>query len=85
MTKSIDHMTLSSAIHSKTFWVAVVSAILSVITAAGVPLTAQQTSIIEGSIAIIISFVLGGSAVAVAHAKAAASLAQAEQPQAKKE
>jgi len=77
--KSLDHLTLSNAIHKSTFWVAVVGAIISVVIAAGYPITARQATAIETAVGLLASFVLGGSAVAVAHAKAAASLAQAAQ------
>ena len=69
-----DLLTLSQAIHSKAWWTAVVGAILTVIVAFGVPLTAAQEKLILGAVAIIVSIVLGGSAVSYAHAKAAATL-----------
>ena len=70
--KPVDRLTLSNAIHSKTFWVAVVGAILSVAVAAGVPLTSSQTQVIQAALGLLISLVLGGSAIAYAHAKASA-------------
>lgn len=76
--KPIDHLTISQAIHTKTFWIAVVSAILSVLMALGLPISASQAKLIEGAIAIIVSMILGGSAVAYAHAKAASMLAVKE-------
>lgn len=72
--KQTDLLTLSQAIHSKTFWTAIVSAILTVVMAFGVNLSATQEKMILGAVAIIVSIVLGGSAVSYAHAKAAASL-----------
>lgn len=76
--RSTNLLTLSAAIHSKTFWLAVVGAAISVVVALGVPLTSAQSGIIESAVAIIISAVLGGSAVSYAHAKSAAELAKTE-------
>lgn len=73
---ALTHLTLSKTIHKATFWVAVVGAIISVAIAAGYPITATQATAIETAVGLLASFVLGGSAVAVAHAKAAAALAQ---------
>ncbi len=77
-TRSVDHITLSNAIHTKTFWTAIVSAILTVVVAFGVPITSSQKTLLESAVAIIVSIILGGHAVAYAHAKAAASVSQAE-------
>ncbi len=73
---AVRHLTLSNAIHKSTFWVAVIGAVISVAIAAGFPITAAQATTIETAVGLLASFVLGGSAVAAAHAKAAASLAQ---------
>ena len=75
MNKQTDLLTLSQAIHSKAWWTAIIGAILTVVTAFGVPLSATQEKMILGAVAIIVSIVLGGSAVAYAHAKAAAQMA----------
>lgn len=73
---AMDHLTLSNAIHTKTFWTAIVSAILTVVIAFGVPITSSQKSLLESAVAVIVATILGGHAVAAAHAKAAATLAQ---------
>lgn len=73
--QALDHLTLSNAIHTKTFWTAVTSAIITVIVAFGVPITSSQKTLLESAVAIIVSLILGGHAVAAAHARAAATLA----------
>ena len=80
---AIRHLTLSNAIHKSTFWVAVVGAVISVAIAAGFPITSTQATTIETAVGLLASFVLGGSAVAAAHAKAAAALTQTTTPEAK--
>lgn len=73
-TATETHLTIAKTIHSANFWLAVVSAVL-VILVQGFGLHVNNTAIMSGA-GIIISLVLGGSAVAKAHVQAAQALAQ---------
>lgn len=72
-TTSQTHLTIAKTIHSANFWLAVVAAIL-VILVQGFGLKVNNTAVMSAA-GIIISLVLGGSAVAKAHVQAAQALA----------
>lgn len=69
------HLTLAKAIHSTNFWLAVVSAALTIaVQGFGIKVDSAQVLSLAG---IIISLILGGSAVAKAHVQAAQAIATA--------
>jgi|GEM_PF-3503736 len=71
-----QHLDAAQAIHSRTFWVAVATAILVVLTQGlGWHL---PTDTLLAAVSALVSYILGGSAVAVAHARAAAAIASAQ-------
>jgi len=65
----MTHLAISERIHSTTFWLGVISTVLSLIVAFGVPLTTAQQHVLLAAAGIIISLILGGSAVSAAHAR----------------
>jgi uncharacterized membrane protein len=67
--------TIAANLRSKGFWLSVVSAVLALIVAFGVPLSAHQVSVLEDAAGIIIALILGISGTAIVHAHNAARLA----------
>jgi uncharacterized membrane protein len=67
-------------LHSKSFWLTVVSAVLAIVVAFGVPLSAHQVSVLEDAAGIIIALILGISGTAMVHAHNAARLAMGSAP-----
>ena len=76
---AVEHLDVAQRIHTVSFWVTVVSALLSVLVALGVPLTTSQTQVILAAVGVIATLFLGSSAVAVSHAKAAVVALQTAQ------
>jgi|GEM_PF-4012607 len=76
---AVEHLDVARRIHTVSFWVTVVGALLSVLVALGVPLTTSQTQIILAAVGVVATLFLGSSAVAVAHARAAVAALQASQ------
>lgn len=69
------HLNWSEDVHKKTFWVGLVGAGLAIAGAFGLPIDTQQASMLQDGAGVLIAMVLGGSAVSVVHAHAAAKIA----------
>jgi uncharacterized membrane protein len=69
---------IAQDLRSKSFWISVVSAVLAIVVALGVPLTASQVHTLEDAAGIVIALILGLSGTAMVHAHNAAKLAVAE-------
>jgi uncharacterized membrane protein len=71
---------LAANLRSKSFWLSVVSAVLAIVVAFGVPLSAHQVAVLEDAAGIIIALILGLSGTAIVHARNAARLALTPAP-----
>lgn len=67
----MNHINLAAAIHSRRFWIALVSAILLVLTK-GFGMNINQSTVL-GFAGIVVSLLLGDAYVQAKHATAAAS------------
>jgi hypothetical protein len=76
--KPEHHLTLAGLLRKRTAIVTFISALLGLLVAFGVPITAQQQQIILGLIGLIFAWIGGTSYVAAQHVKAAAALAAEE-------
>lgn len=74
LTTAQGELAISKLIHTKSFWMAIVSAVLTVL-AMFLPVSSHNLSIIRDAVSIIVAMILGGSGVAMVHAHTAALIA----------